>query len=282
MNTYCPVRPRNSSMSDRTCSGVKATQSTTASNSRSPRAARTAAGSRTSARSTVASGGSGRSWLVPRFSTYRSMPRATASRDDAELMTPLPPMNRTFGSAMQHLGQQPDLVGVARAGHEDQLVAAGLLEGGRVPARLVRADRGPGRDLVGHRAHEGVVALEVGVGRLAGVRPQREVGQRELAGTALAPGVLPGLIDRGRGLGEHVGGAAAHDPSVADPGRAPESGLALATDDQLGSVRAGGSGPDRPGPVQPLAPPDLLELVELLVEDAAPAVSGHLACGEGG
>ncbi len=31
MNTYCPARPANSSMSRRTWSGVKATKSTTAS-----------------------------------------------------------------------------------------------------------------------------------------------------------------------------------------------------------------------------------------------------------
>src|ERR1700760_837009 len=170
MNTYCPVRPRNSSMSDRTSSGVKATQSTTASNSRSPRAARTAAGSWTSACSTVASGGSGRSRLVPRFSRKRSMPGSVASWEQAELMMPLPPMNRILRLVTQCLREQVDLVRLGRTGNEDQFVAAGLLEGGRGRAHLVRADRGARRDLVGYRAQEGVVALEVGVGRVAGVR----------------------------------------------------------------------------------------------------------------
>ena len=48
MKTYCPVRPRNRSRSARTCSGVNASQSTTASNYRSPTAFRTDDGSRTS------------------------------------------------------------------------------------------------------------------------------------------------------------------------------------------------------------------------------------------
>jgi hypothetical protein len=38
--------------------------------------------------------------LCPRFSTNRSMPRATASREHAELMTPLPPMNNTLSSVI--------------------------------------------------------------------------------------------------------------------------------------------------------------------------------------
>src|SRR5690242_16525458 len=46
--------------------------------------------------STVAAGGSGRSWLRPRLTTYRSMSRSAASHEQAELMTPLPPMNSTL------------------------------------------------------------------------------------------------------------------------------------------------------------------------------------------
>src|SRR5690348_16967511 len=95
MNTYCPVRPRNRPMSVPTCSGVNATQSTTASNSRPPRAAATDAGSRMSPCRTVAPPGSGRCPVRPRFSTNSSMPRSAASHEHAELITPLPPMKRT-------------------------------------------------------------------------------------------------------------------------------------------------------------------------------------------
>ncbi len=82
-------------MSACTCSGVNATQSTTASNVTSPSAARTSAGSRTSACRTVASGGGGRSPVLPRLSTHRSMPCSIALWVQAELMIPLPPMNKT-------------------------------------------------------------------------------------------------------------------------------------------------------------------------------------------
>src|SRR5665648_601912 len=100
MNTYWPVRPVNRSMSVRTWSGVKATQSTTASNSRSPSAARTLARSRMSPCRTRTPSGTGRAPLTPRLSRVRSMPRSTASRVLAELMTPLPPMNRTRRALM--------------------------------------------------------------------------------------------------------------------------------------------------------------------------------------
>ena len=83
-------------MSVRTCPGVKATQSTTASKSRPEISSRTVWCSRTSARSMVTPGGSGRTVLRPRFSTNSSTPLSTASREHAELMTPLPPMNSTL------------------------------------------------------------------------------------------------------------------------------------------------------------------------------------------
>jgi hypothetical protein len=53
-----------------------------------------------SACSIVAPGGSGRAVLRPRFSTNSSMPRSTATREQAELMTPLPPMNKTLSFAI--------------------------------------------------------------------------------------------------------------------------------------------------------------------------------------
>src|SRR5665648_480051 len=100
MNTFWPVRPVNRSMSVRTWLGVKATQSTTASNSRSPSAARTLARSRMSACRTRTPSGTGRAPLTRGVSRVRSMPRSTASRVLAELMTPLPPMNRTRRALM--------------------------------------------------------------------------------------------------------------------------------------------------------------------------------------
>src|SRR4028118_285716 len=118
MNTYCPVRPRHSSTSARTCSGPKATQLTTASKSLSPTASRTDWPSLTSARCTVAASGSGRSAERPRWSTCRAPPSWTASCEHAELITPLPPMNKTFNALMaakvgpvgsgRRTGAQPD------------------------------------------------------------------------------------------------------------------------------------------------------------------------------
>src|SRR5439155_22606561 len=58
---------------------------------------------------TVASGGSGRPVVRPRFSTYNSMPRSTASREHAELITPVPPRNSTRKPDMvPTLGRAPD------------------------------------------------------------------------------------------------------------------------------------------------------------------------------
>jgi hypothetical protein len=45
-------------------------------------------------------GGSGRVALRPRFRTNSSMPLSTATREHAELMIPLPPMNSTLSFAM--------------------------------------------------------------------------------------------------------------------------------------------------------------------------------------
>jgi hypothetical protein len=53
-----------------------------------------------SARSMLAPGGSGRADLWPRFSANSSIPLSTATREHAELMTPLPPMNSTLSFAM--------------------------------------------------------------------------------------------------------------------------------------------------------------------------------------
>jgi hypothetical protein len=47
-----------------------------------------------------APGGSGRTVLRPRFSTDSSMPLSTATREQAELITPLPPMNSILSFVM--------------------------------------------------------------------------------------------------------------------------------------------------------------------------------------
>ena len=55
-----------------------------------------------SPRSTVTPGGSGRVAFLPRFSTNSSISLSAANREQAELMTPLPPMNNTLSFAMVH------------------------------------------------------------------------------------------------------------------------------------------------------------------------------------
>ena len=89
MNTYWPVRPSKSSMSRCTCSGVKATKSTTTSKRRRPSALRTEAGSRMSAVSTFAPAGAGRSVVRPRFRMVSCNPCATAAALAAALMVPV-------------------------------------------------------------------------------------------------------------------------------------------------------------------------------------------------
>ena len=49
-----------------------------------------------SAWTTSAPSGSGRVLVLPRLSTVSSIPAATARAAHAELMMPVPPMNRTF------------------------------------------------------------------------------------------------------------------------------------------------------------------------------------------
>jgi hypothetical protein len=87
---------------------VKATKSTTASNSRSPIAARADAGSRMSPTRRRAPAGSGRADVRPRLSTCNSMPTSTARCAQAELICPEPPMNKTLRAviARDRMGQR--------------------------------------------------------------------------------------------------------------------------------------------------------------------------------
>ena len=96
MKIYWSVRSLNSARSVSICSGVKATQFTTASNRWWPSAAAADAGSRMSPRSRVAPSGTGREVVWPRLSKKSWCPASTAKREQAELMMPEPPINRIF------------------------------------------------------------------------------------------------------------------------------------------------------------------------------------------
>src|ERR1700689_4563458 len=85
-------------MSVRIWSGVNAHQLTTASKSRSLIFSRTDSGSLISARIILTWGGRGRVVPRPRLSTNSWMPLPAASREQAELITPVPPMKRTLRS----------------------------------------------------------------------------------------------------------------------------------------------------------------------------------------
>src|SRR5262245_31193535 len=95
MKMYCLVRPRNNSKSVSICSGVKATKLTTTSKVRPCNNSEMAALSRISPCKTGTLAGMGRVAL-PRLSSTRSIPRETANSTHAELIVPVPPMNRTF------------------------------------------------------------------------------------------------------------------------------------------------------------------------------------------
>ena len=104
MKTYWPVRPAKRPTSAPTCSGVNARKLATTSNSCPPTAAVTAAASRMSAFSTRTSAGSGRVVVRPRLRTVTSMPSSTARRQQAALISPVPPMTRTLREGMKERG----------------------------------------------------------------------------------------------------------------------------------------------------------------------------------
>src|SRR5262249_56410999 len=112
-------------------------------------------------------------------------------------------------------------------------------------------DDGPqgaaGAVLPAQRAAPAVVVRQVVVGLVPGVGPRGEVGERELARLAGPARLPPGLVDRGRALGEHVRRAAAHDPSVAEQCDPAEAGLGRAAEDELGPAGPNRLGPDRAG-----------------------------------
>src|SRR5450631_1663156 len=107
MNTNCPVRPRKRSMSRAMCSGVKAMKSTTTSNFRLPIAARAEAGLRMSPVSILMPSGTCRP-VLPRRRCKSWMPASTATREQAELIMPVPPMKRTFMIRFDYHREQKD------------------------------------------------------------------------------------------------------------------------------------------------------------------------------
>ena len=96
MNTYCPVRPANRSMSACTCSGGEGDEVNDRVKVKTVNRSSNGPASRTSARSSRTPAGNGRSADCPRLSTNTSTSRATASRTHADEITPVPPMKRTL------------------------------------------------------------------------------------------------------------------------------------------------------------------------------------------
>src|SRR5215211_6493423 len=190
-------------------------------------------------------------------------------RKGPEIRRPLRRSRRSLG-LLDGLGEQRDLIELRGARDQDQLVAAALFEGGNIAPDHLFTDGGAGSDLVGDLAQPTVVVPHVRIGLLPRPRPEREVGKRELARLARAPGSLPRLLHRGRQLSEHLRRAAAHDPAIAEAGGAPQGRLIMATDDQLRPALARRRRPNRTRVAALLTAPDPLQLLEKLLQPTAP------------
>src|SRR5580693_1860163 len=175
------------------------------------------------------------------------------------------------------VGEQGYLVEPGCGGDEDDLVAAAGFERRDVGLDHLRADRRAPRDHVGDFAEPAVVMQEIALRLAAGLGSEPEVGQGELARPARAARVLPGLIHARRGLGEHVGRTASHDPAVGQPGDPAEGGLARAAQDDLGAAGPGGLGPDRAGVAELLTGPDPLHHGDLLFQPPPAALRADAA-----
>src|SRR5829696_9783786 len=218
------------------------------------------------------------------WSARRSLPGSAcpSTRGPTPLLRPAGPIRAAQGSgdptpaappsleSLDGFGEQRDLIELRGTRDQDQLVAAALLEGRNIAPDHLFTDGGAGSNLVGGLAQPTVVVPHVGVGLLPRPRPEREVGKRELARLARAPGRLPGLLHRGRQLGEHLRGAAAHDPAIAEAGGAPQGRLIMAADDQLRPALARRRRPDRPRVAALLTAPDPLQLLKKLLQPTAP------------
>src|SRR5216683_1757678 len=158
-----------------------------------------------------------------------------------------------------------------RAGSEDQLVAAAVLETGDITLDHLWGYGRARRDLVGIGSEPGVVRLDARGSVFLCVRPEREVSQRKFARLARPAGLLPDLVDRAAQLGEHLRRAATHDPAVDEAGHAAEAGRAEGADDQLRPALTHRRRPDRAGQATFFAAPDPLQLLDLLREPPAPA-----------
>src|SRR5712691_9873794 len=188
MNTYWPVRPRNSSMSVRTCSGVKATQSATESNSRSLISSRTDSGSRISARSMVTPGGSGRAARARRADDPAAPDKQNPELRHTPNARPGSMRRRVPGLVDGELGA----VGQADRGHQaPALIGDVLADLGSLGAQF--GERGV--DVVAHQV-ELVAAFPVG-------GMNRQLSGRQGEDEPAAAGVY-------RGQSEHVREEVAH------------------------------------------------------------------------
>src|SRR6185369_8407493 len=149
MNTYWPVRPRNTSRSCATSSAVKATKLTTASNSSPCTAARTDSGSRALPWRACTPSSSGRAVLRPRFSTQTSNPFARARSTHDQLRRPVPPMKRILRAV------------ISLAARQDRCIAVERLVGRHVAVEVL-ADEVDDRTHLVRRDDERRVAHDVG------------------------------------------------------------------------------------------------------------------------
>ena len=174
-------------------------------------------------------------------------------------------LERRVGEQVRRVGEQVHLLRIGRAREQDQLVAAGVGEALDVAAHGIGVLRGARRDRPRVFPEEVVVVLEIGVGVRLGVVAEREVGERHRPGLALAARIPPGSLELLAALTERVGGAAAHDPAVAEPSGAAEGRVDRPTEDQLrrvgrdvgsdalvlgGARGCAGLRPDLPDPLQ--------------------------------
>jgi len=135
-------------------SGVNATQSTTASNARPRSTARAPSRSRMSPCRRCAPSGARRMVVCPRLSRTNSCPRSIASCPHAELMTPVPPMKRSFMSGiLPEAGGRLNWSLNGPASRLSLAVSRGILRGSRPSRSTVFPSDAPLQALAGSQ-HE--------------------------------------------------------------------------------------------------------------------------------
>src|SRR5215212_5810953 len=165
--------------------------------------------------------------------------------------------------------QKADLLGVARAWEQDQLVEARALERRHVSLHRVWVLGCAARDHPGHLlAQPGVVVAQVPLGVLLRVVSEREVPEGHLPRLAITPVLVPRLADLLEGFAELIRGAAGADPTVAVPGDPLERSVDGPADDEARSVTLGSRADFRPG--LSFAIPDVTDLLERRVQPGSP------------